>query len=69
MLALSEAGAIPNPDMMAADGPKWLYCLHWFVGGKHNPPEWVKKTYTHPHMVTRDQLPDFRKLAARYRKP
>jgi len=66
MLALSESGAIPNPDRMAADGPKWLYCLPWFVGGKHNPPDWVRKTYTHPHMITREKLPDFRKLAASY---
>ncbi len=67
MLALSESGAIPNPDMMAKSGPKWLYCLPWFVGGKHNPPEWVKTTYTHPHLITREELPDFRKLAAKYR--
>jgi mannan endo-1,4-beta-mannosidase len=68
MLALSESGAIPNPDMMAEDGPKWLYCLAWFVGGKHNPPEWVKTTYTHPHIITRDELPDFNALAEKYRQ-
>jgi len=68
MLALSESGAIPNPDMMARDRPKWLYCLPWWVGGKQNPEGWVKKTYTHPHMITRDELPDFRKRAETYRK-
>jgi len=67
MLALSESGAIPNPDMMAKDGPKWLYCLPWWAGGKQNPEDWVKTTFTHPHMVTRDQLPDFKKLAETYR--
>ena len=68
ILALSESGAIPNPDIMARDGPKWLYCLPWFVGGEHNPQDWVKKTFTHPYMITRDQLPDFKKLAERYRR-
>jgi hypothetical protein len=28
----------------------------------------VKKTYTHPHLITRDELPDFRKLAEKYRQ-
>jgi len=68
MLALSESGAIPNPDMMEKDGPKWLYCLPWWAGGKHNPDAWVKKTYTHRLMITREKLPDFRKLAAKYKK-
>ncbi len=67
MLALSESGAIPNPDLMAKDGPKWLYCLPWWAGGKHNPEDWVKKTYTHPLMITRDELPDFKQLAEKYR--
>ncbi|MFO7907632.1 MAG: hypothetical protein R6U98_33605 [Pirellulaceae bacterium] len=56
-----------NPGLMAEEGPKWLYCLPWWVGGKHNPEDWVKKTYIHPHMVTRDELPDFTELAKRYR--
>ncbi len=67
MLALCEAGAIPNPDIMAEDGPMWLYCLSWWAGGKKNPEAWVKKTYAHPCMVTRDELPDFKKLAAGYK--
>jgi mannan endo-1,4-beta-mannosidase len=66
MLALSESGAIPNPDLMAKDGPTWLYCLAWFVGGKHNSPEWVKTTYPHPHMITRKELPDFKTLSERH---
>jgi len=60
MLALCESGAIPNPDIMSESGPKWLYCLPWFIGGKQNPEDWVKKTYTHPLLITRDELPSFR---------
>ncbi len=57
MLALSECEAIPNPDIMAKDGPKWLYCLPWWGPGQRHPEEWVKTTYPHTQMVTRDELP------------
>jgi len=57
ILALCESGAIPNPDMLAADGPPWLYCLPWFVGGKANSADWVRTCYTHRHLITRDELP------------
>ncbi len=57
MLALSECGAIPSPDRMASAGPAWLYCLASFVGGKHNPCQWIRETYAHPLTVTREELP------------
>ena len=57
MLALCEGSAIPNPDLLATKGPPWLYALPWFVGGDGNPPEWVRKTYGHEHVVTLDELP------------
>lgn len=63
MLALCECRAIPNPDRMAASGPKWLYALPWWSGGKNNPDEWLQRTYGHPLMVTRDALPS-RKIGA-----
>lgn len=61
MLALSEGAAMPNPDIMAKSGPKWLYCLAWWAGDKNNPDEWVKATYPHDFVITRDELPSFRK--------
>ncbi len=57
MLAMSECEAIPNPDMMAKNGPKWLYCLPWWAEGKTNPAEWMKTTYGHEFVITRDELP------------
>lgn len=60
MLALCECGALPNPDIMTKDGPKWLYALPWWGPGKNNPEDWAKKTYTHDLIVTRDELPDFK---------
>ncbi|MHB8900377.1 MAG: glycosyl hydrolase [Thermoguttaceae bacterium] len=58
MIALAECEAIPDPDRMAADGPKWLYCHPWWGEGKRNPADWIKKTYAHDFFITRDELPD-----------
>ncbi len=60
MLALCECEAIPDPGRMAGDGPKWLYCLPWWGPGKSHPEDWVRKTYGHDFVVTRDELPDLR---------
>ena len=59
MLALCECQGLPNPEIMAKDGPHWLYCLPWYVGkdSKWNPPDWVKKVYGHELFVTLDRLP------------
>lgn len=63
MLALCECQGLPNPDLIAKDGPRWLYCLPWYVGDKPdwNPPEWVKQVYPHEQLVTLDELPKFEK--------
>ena len=61
MHALCECQGIPDPDLMAADAPVWLYCLPWYVGGENwNPPEWVEQVYQHELMITLDQLPSWR---------
>lgn len=57
MLAFSEGEAIPNPDMMAGEGPKWLYCLPWWGVEDRHPAEWVKKTYGHDLILTLDEVP------------
>ncbi len=57
MLALCECQAIPDPDRMAKEGPKWLYCLPWWGPGKKNPAECVKQTYRHEFIITLDELP------------
>ena len=57
MIALCECEAIPNPDMMAKAGPKWLYCLPWWAEGKRHPAEWIRKTYLHEQLTTLDELP------------
>lgn len=59
MLALCECQGFPDPDMLAKQGPRWLYCLPWWVGkdAKHNPPDWVKQVYPRDLLITRDKLP------------
>ena len=53
MLAMCESGVPLNPDLMAKDGPKWLYNLQWFEG----EPAWDQKFYDHDYIVTFDELP------------
>jgi mannan endo-1,4-beta-mannosidase len=60
MLALCEGEAIPNPARMATEGPKWLYCLSWWGPGQAHPAEWIRKTYHHEFVITRDELPDWK---------
>ena len=57
MVALCECEAIPNPDIMTNDGPKWLYCLPWWAEGKRHPAELIRRTYLHEQLITRDELP------------
>lgn len=57
MLALCECEAIPDPEIMRSKGPRWLYCLPWWGEGRLNTAEWIRRTYPHEFMVTRDELP------------
>ncbi|MFZ5833271.1 MAG: glycosyl hydrolase, partial [Planctomycetota bacterium] len=59
MLALSEGDAIPNPQIMAEDGPRWLYCVPWWGAGKRHPADWIKTSYNHELMITLEDLPKF----------
>ena len=60
MLALCEGAAMVNPDIMAAKGPKWLYCLSWWGPSKANPAEWITKCYNHDFIITKDELPQLK---------
>jgi len=62
MLALCECEAMPDPNKMAREGPKWLYCLPWWGEGKKHPAEWMKKTYPHEFVVTLDELPKWKTM-------
>jgi mannan endo-1,4-beta-mannosidase len=68
MLAFSEGGGIPNPDIMQQEGPRWLYCLPWWADHPQNPKDWVKKTMEHPLMLNLDELPDWDDKARKQEK-
>lgn len=59
MHALCECQGLPAPELLGEGGPRWLYCLPWYVGDKPtwNPPEWVEKVYPHGAYITLDELP------------
>jgi len=74
IIALSENGAIPDPDAMIADGAVWAWNCTWYGGfvckeeqgryeysGEHTELEQFKKFYSHPLTITRDELPDLKR--------
>lgn len=60
MLALCECAALPNPDLMATEGPKWLYCLPWWGVSEEHPEEWMRSSFQHPYWLTLEDLPSWR---------
>jgi hypothetical protein len=46
--------------MLAKDGPPWIYCLSWWGPGEKHPAEWIKHTYNHEFVITRDELPQWK---------
>jgi mannan endo-1,4-beta-mannosidase len=71
-VALSENGAMPDPDALQADGAKWLYFMTWddhgqtagvsdknnyWTGEWHNSNTQKKKVYSSDYVITLDELP------------
>lgn len=63
IMALAEGAGIPDPDMLTKDGPPWVYCLSWWGPGKKHPEEWIKHTYNHGFVITRDELPELKRVS------
>jgi mannan endo-1,4-beta-mannosidase len=74
MTALSENSNIPDPDLMKTDSAWWLYFMVWndtdtaegvtsssnfWTGEYYNTKAHKAKVYTHPLVITLDELPDF----------
>lgn len=53
MLAMCESSFVINPELIAKNGPKWLYSLQWFPGD----PDYVRRAYAHDQLLTLDELP------------
>lgn len=62
VVLMSENGAIPDPDLLAAEGAGWASFCTWTAGfisdGKANTPEFIKTVYAHPRVLTLDEVPD-----------
>ncbi|MDR2701502.1 MAG: glycoside hydrolase family 26 protein [Spirochaetaceae bacterium] len=77
MVALTENGAIPNPDMCYEDNAMWLWFMTWndrsgstqgqtdennfWTGEYHNTNAHKTKVYNHDRVITLDELPDLTK--------
>ncbi|HHU61531.1 MAG TPA: hypothetical protein GXZ55_06210, partial [Natronincola sp.] len=63
LVAMTENGAIPDPELALEQGIHWSYFVTWngdFLE-KWNGEEHLKKVYNHERVITFDNLADFRK--------
>jgi mannan endo-1,4-beta-mannosidase len=71
MVALTETGVVPDPDLLKQAGAKWLWYMIWSEGfvlaghqaaysEEYTEASMVKKVYRHHYVITRDELPQFR---------
>jgi len=74
MVALSENGAIPDPDWSYTNDAMWSWFMVWndssgtashkdnfWSGGYHNTSAHKTKVYNHEKVITLDELPDLTK--------
>jgi mannan endo-1,4-beta-mannosidase len=60
ILALSECQGAPNPDVIADEGPMWLYFLPWWDDA--DPDDYVQRVYDHDVFLTLDEIPDLKNV-------
>ncbi|MMZ65639.1 Mannan endo-1,4-beta-mannosidase [compost metagenome] len=62
LVALTENGAIPDPDLLSSDGTNWSWFTTWtgefLTDGVNNSREHLNKVFNHPNVITLDELPD-----------
>ena len=61
VVALTENGPIPDPDRLFAEGANWPFFSTWsgkyLTDGRTNPPDFLRRVYQHPRVITLDKLP------------
>ncbi len=64
MVALTECGAIPDPDRLTSDQAHWLWFMTWYgdfvKDSKHNSLDLWKKTMLHARVITLDEMPSLK---------
>ena len=66
-VALTENGAIPDLDAMAATGAAWASFCTWNgfeSDAAQNPPDFLRRVYADPRVITLETMPDvYRRLS------
>lgn len=69
IIALTENGVIPDPDLCMNEGTRWSWFSVWVdsytvkdakVSGEYTPLEIWEKVYTHDRVLTLSELPDLK---------
>ena len=64
MIALSECGGIPDPDLMFQKGDTWLWFMPWYgsytTDDSQNGAAYWRTVMNNSHVITRDQMPDLK---------
>jgi hypothetical protein len=64
MIALSENGPVPDPDLLVADSAHWGWFMPWYGSfirdGIKNPLSHWQKVMTHDYVITLDEMPDLK---------
>ena len=70
MVALTETGVMPDPDLLVQTGSNWLWFLTWSgelvlakdqksYSEEYTEAKMLKKVYQHEYVITKDELPRF----------
>lgn len=60
LVAMTEAGAIPDPDLIALTKSHWAWFTAWNSNVRDlNSDDYLRKVYSHPNVITLDKLPKF----------
>lgn len=58
LIAMAEAGPIPDPDLLALSKSHWSWFNAWNSNVRDlNSDEHLKKVYSHPKVITLDKMP------------
>jgi len=64
MIALSECGGIPDPNLMFEEGDTWLWFMPWYGSytrdDSQNGAKYWQYVMNNSYVITRDQLPDLK---------
>ncbi|MCW1734421.1 glycosyl hydrolase [Anaerorudis cellulosivorans] len=64
MIALTECGGIPDPDLMFQKGDTWLWFMPWYGSYTRddslNGADYWRTVMNNSHVITRDQMPDLK---------